>query len=453
MDNVDTISFIEDNFELYPGEKLKLFQYQKDILSCNSLFRIILKARQLGISTLIAMEALAKALLLPERTILFVSASDRQAKELLGHVYTMVYNLKRREDIPLMEESKETIRIKENNSRIISLPNNPNTIQGYRATDIYLDEYAIHENDKKILEAVLPSISHGGTLTIVSRPAGPRGEFYRIYKEAMSGKNNFIPFKIDYKQCPSKTYQKMIEEIEKTMDDISFREQYMCEFADESQSFFPYDLILPCVDDSISRPQPSMKLRFGIDFGTLVNSTVITIVEFKEDYVYLRDIIEFINVPYSVQLKSIANKIEELKPEAVNIDALGVGVRLKEELRTKHGSLIHGIESTPPYRNKIISDLKILFEDKKIRVPNNEKLLQQLHALRRTQTQYNKTTYKPSPTENYGKHDDFVWSLAMATAKKNLTQVRYFKMNDASQAPPTLNFNVFGEEDEDNINI
>jgi phage FluMu gp28-like protein len=449
--DVDIARFIEENFELFPNEPTTLFSYQKDILACKAIFRIILKARQLGISTLIAMEALAKAILIPERTILFVSASDRQAKELLNYVYKMIYNLKRKVDIPLSEEAKETVKIKENNSRIISLPNNPNTIQGYRATDVYLDEYAIHENDKKILDAVLPSISHGGTLTIVSRPAGPRGEFYRIYKEATEGKNNFVPFKIDYTQCPSERYQQMIQEIKNTMDEISFREQYMCEFADESESYFPYGLLIPCVDADLAAPRSNMNLKFGIDFGTKVNSTVITIAEFRDDYIYVRDLIEFINMPYSSQLTFINSKIEELKPKSVNIDAFGVGIRLKEELTAKHGTLIKGIELTGDFKAKIISDVRILFEDKKIRIPDNDKLLQQLHALERVKSgTYLK--YEPGNTEDYGKHDDFVWSLAMTTARKTSPQTRYFKTNDMTSASPIYSIGI-NDEDEDSINI
>jgi len=422
--------FIEENFELSPGEKIKLYPYQKDILLCKSKFRIINKSRQVGISSLVAWEALAYALLKPNQTILFISVSERQASELMNYVKRVLYNLKRKERIILLEETKTLIRF-DNNSRIISLPNSPTTVQGFRADRIYIDEFALFENDKRMLEAILPSISHGGYITLISRPFGTRGEFYRLWKEAKQNKNNFVPFEIPYKECPSQTFQEMIKEIKKTMDEVSFRESYCCEFVDEASSFFPYELILSCVDENITHPRPEMCLRIGVDFGRKQNSTVITVTEVKGGMFIVRQIKEFLGVSYTAQLMYLNKRIKELKPEIVNVDEFGVGIRLFEELREKHGSLINPIQLTAPTKDRLITDLRILFEDKKIRIPRNEKLLQQLHALKKT-IKGGYIKWEPGKTEDFGKHDDYVWSLAVAVAQKPVPQLKYFKVGEVS---------------------
>ena len=82
----EIVELIEKYFELEPGKPIKLFDYQKEILECDAKFRLILKARQLGISSVIAWEALAYALLYPNQTILLVSVSERQARELMNYV-------------------------------------------------------------------------------------------------------------------------------------------------------------------------------------------------------------------------------------------------------------------------------------------------------------------------------------------------------------------------------
>jgi len=441
--------FIEDYFELNPGEKLKLHDYQREFLECPSKFRLVLKARQVGISSVVAWEALAYALLEPRLTILFVSASHRQAIELLNYVKRILSNLRLKKPIPTLEETKQSI-IFENGSRIISLPNNPNTIQGIRAHRVYIDEFAIMDNDRKILEAILPSISLGGYVTIISRPFGQRGEFYRLVKEAREGKNEFTLFEIPWTRCKYKPYRDNVEKLKKIFEPASFRETFCCEFIDETRSYFPYELMLPCVDETLTQPRPGMDLRFGIDFGRKQNSTVITIVESKGDYFYVRHIKEFLGISYTTQLSYISRKINDLQPSIVNVDEFGVGVRLFEELREKHGSIIVPVGLSNQVKNELITNLRILFEDKKIRIPRNEKLMAQLHALQR-KVSGGYIKWEPGKSEEWGKHDDYVWSLAMAVGKKYVPQISYFKIGESHELKgyiPEFKTSLFKEEEE-----
>lgn len=429
--------FIEDFFELNPDEELILHDYQREYLEEKSQFRLILKSRQVGISSVISWEALAYSLLYPNQTNLFVSASYRQAIELLNYVKRVLSNLRLKTNVPTTEETKQSL-IFENNSRIISLPNNPNTIQGIRAHRIYIDEFAIMDNDKKILEAILPSISLGGYVTILSRPYGKRGEFYRLVREARQNKNQFVLFEIPYTRCKHPGFQNMIRKLRKILDPISFRETYMCEFVDETRSYFPYELMLPCIDNNLTRPALGMDLIFGIDFGRKQNSTVISVIERRGDYQYVRQIKEFLGVGYTTQLSYMGKRIEDLKPKEVRVDEFGVGIRLFEELREKHGSIIIPVKFSNKIKQDMITDLRIVFEDKKIRIPKNDKLIAQLHALER---KYERgfIRWEPGKTEEFGRHDDFVWSLAMAVSKKYIPQTKHFRVGD--EHPDLRGFN------------
>lgn len=441
--------FIEDYFEIHPGERLVLHDYQRDLLESDAIMRIVLKSRQVGISSVMAWEALAHCLLEPNLTVLFVSASHRQAKELLSYVKGILSNLRLRGKIPTSEETKQSI-IFENHSRIVSLPTSPNTIQGIRAHRVYIDEYGIMDNDKEILEAILPSISHGGYVTIFSRPRGQRGEFHRLVQEARRGENDFVLFEIDYKRCKHKKFQEMIARIKKAMDPVSFAESYQCEFIDETRTFFPYEIMIPCIDNEMITPKLGMKLIFGIDFGRKQNSTVITIIEERNDYCYVRQIKEFLGISYSTQLSYINRRIEDLQPEEVRVDEYGVGVRLFEELREKHGNVIVPISFSNLNKNDMITNLRILFEDKRIRIPKDEKLLQQLHALQRKSVT-GRVRWEPGKTDKYGKHDDYVWSLAMAVTQKRAPQIQYFRMGETKEAPMFKTQSRIGMDDDDEL--
>lgn len=442
------LDFVKEYIQLNPGEPIKLHPYQENVLDCDARFRIILKARQVGISSIIAWEALAYALLHDNQTILLISTAERQATELLGYVKRALINLRLTENIKTLEESKTVLHF-DNGSRIISLPNSPNTVQGFRAHRIYIDEFGIFEGDRKMLDAILPSISHGGTLTLISRAHGQRGEFYRIWKEAKEGKNEFAIFTIPYTECKNKKYQEMIERIKKVMDMISFREQYICEFIDETQSYFPYDLLIPCIDDNLTQPREGQDLRIGIDFGKKINSTVITVIEFKNGIYLVRKLKEFLGVRYGTQLNHINRLIEDLKPNVVYVDEFGIGIRLTEELTDKWGSIIAPIGLNQEVKTNMITDLGILFEDKQIKIPRNEKLIAQLHALQR-KTSGGGIRWEPGKTEKFGKHDDYVWSLALALSKEETAPIPlYFESGDLPLREQKMRFMFTPEKEEE----
>jgi phage FluMu gp28-like protein len=421
--------FIEEHFELDPGKHVKLEFYQRDILECPNPFRIINKARQIGVSTVISWEALAYALLVPNQTILLISVSERQATELLAYIKRILDNFKLNNHVVLLEETKTHVRL-DNNSRIISLPNSVRTVQGIRANRVYIDEFSLFEQDKAMLDAIIPSISHGGCITIVSRPFGKRGEFYRIFNEAQLGKGNFTPFEIPWTSCNIGKYREGVELIRKGMDELAFQEQYNCQFLDEATSFFPYEILIPCLDENMTGPRDEMNLKFGIDFGRKINATVVTVVEFKENYRYVRHLKEFTGTNFSTQLQYINDRIKEWKPNNVTVDDFGLGMRLFEELREKHGGMINPAHLDVNTKNAMINELRMLFEDKKIRIPRNDKLLQQLHALLRSMSG-GVPKWEPGKTEDYGRHDDYVWSLCMAVCLGTINQLSYFIAGDA----------------------
>jgi phage FluMu gp28-like protein len=223
----------------------------------------------------------------------------------------------------------------------------------------------------------------------------------------------------------------MIPEIRKTMDDLEFRSSYCCEFIDERTSFFPFDLIYPSVNDDLSQnPQPWMDIRLGIDFGKKRNSTVIIAIQKNDGRYFIRNVEELKNVPYTPQLELIRQRIKEWNPNKVFIDAYGIGIRLHEELRASNGSIIIGVESNMENKDRMINDLKILFEDKRIELPRNEVLLSQLHSLEKLESGGPYARYKHEP----GKHDDYVWALAYGCQDYKVTLMKYARSGTVAGA-------------------
>ena len=178
-------------FELYP--------YQRQLLASRGAQRIIVKARQVGVSQLIAGEALFLAKHLEGVTILFVSRNLPAAQ----HLQRMVYRLMESDpNLPPVLRQNEAELVFGNDSVIRSLPATEDTGRTFAATAVYLDEFAHMPWADRIYQAVAPCAARGGRLTVISTPYGKANPFYRLWQESALGARSFQRFRIHWSDCP-----------------------------------------------------------------------------------------------------------------------------------------------------------------------------------------------------------------------------------------------------------
>jgi len=155
----------------------------------------------------------------------------------------------------------------------------------------------------------------------------------------------------------------------------------------------------------------------GIDFGKINDSTVLTCLEKCEDGKLIMRYLKEYRGDYNNQLNGKKNSIgiirliELINPAQVLVDATGAGEKLYEDMKRVFGSKIRGIKFTNTGKERMVTDLHIAFEDKRLRIMNDDKLIQELHNLERKSIAGSKRVRYEHPK---GKHDDYVWSLALA---------------------------------------
>lgn len=173
------------------------YPYQADFLRAHDTpRRIVLKARQIGFSQVIALEALYYGIYEPESTILLVSRSQDLAANLLRYCY-MTYNGLR--DAPGLVKENESEMGLANGSRIKSIPANRSTGRGFAASRIYLDEFAYAAYADDIYQSVSPAVSQGGSLTIGSTPDGEGNLFHSLWESGHELKRYHLPWYV----CPA----------------------------------------------------------------------------------------------------------------------------------------------------------------------------------------------------------------------------------------------------------
>ena len=82
------------------------------------------------------------------------------------------------------------------------------------------------------------AVSHG-RLVAMTTPFGRRGFFY---KEWSGGGPGWHRIKVTAEECP-RISDAFLEEERRSMPEWRFRQEYMCQFVDTDETFFPTELV------------------------------------------------------------------------------------------------------------------------------------------------------------------------------------------------------------------
>lgn len=199
--------------------------------------RVLLNCcRQSGKSTTTATKALHTALYKPKSLILCASPSLRQSQELFRKIRDDINAMK--EAPRLLEDNKLSLTL-ENYSRIVSLPGDQTTVRGYSGVTLVLLDEAAQVADE-FYSAILPMLMiNKGQLIAMSTPFGKRGFFY---DEWMNGGNDWTRIQVKAQECPRMT-EEQLEQQRRSMGDMFFRQEFLCEFTDTVEQTFSFDSI------------------------------------------------------------------------------------------------------------------------------------------------------------------------------------------------------------------
>jgi hypothetical protein len=155
--------------------------WQRRLLRSRSDKILVCCHRQNGKSTAAAALGIFTALDEPGALVLIVSASLRQSGELFRKVGTAYKALGT--PVPLVEDSATTLALA-TGSRVVSLPDSPDTIVGYSGPRLIIIDEAARTSDEtfKCLRPML--LASHGRIVALSTPHGQRGWFYEQWHDA-----------------------------------------------------------------------------------------------------------------------------------------------------------------------------------------------------------------------------------------------------------------------------
>ena len=180
---------------------LELFDYQREVLDAfrNNRYLVVLKARQLGLTTMAMAYALWMLLFRPGSNIVLVSKNQTtadKALELLDFMYQFLpESVKARG--PAVENNAakhHSYRFADGmTSQITSYAATKTVAAGQTASLVIWDEAALAEYQDEVLRTLMPTTDAGGSMIMFSTARGGHNTFANIFRNAQRGENQFKP--------------------------------------------------------------------------------------------------------------------------------------------------------------------------------------------------------------------------------------------------------------------
>ena len=184
-------------FNLYP------FQEKALKLIGDNPYSIILKSRQLGISTLSAGYALWLMLFHENKTVMALATTQATARNLVQKVQFMYENLPSWMKVEAVENNRLSLKLK-NSSRILAKSSSPDAARSEAVSLLIIDEAAFVENVAETWASAQQTLATGGGAIVLSTPNGTGNWFHQMWAKAETRQNDFLPIKLPWHLHPER---------------------------------------------------------------------------------------------------------------------------------------------------------------------------------------------------------------------------------------------------------
>lgn len=452
----------------FEGDYIKLDDVQISLINSLQPYIICSKARQLGFSTFcVAGRALVKAHLRPRFKSVISSYNLNEAKLKIRLAKELYEGIPERLKKKVISSHAFGMEFADGSS-IISLFNP----RGNQNCDVYFDEYA-HVPDQNDLYAGGYPIINGcrkgdKQLIIGSTPLGKIGKFFEIFSQdggLHTGYDRHIWFwwdstfyckdvrvarygDLDKRLSPAYCYptdervhlfatDRFKTAYAENSGDIEiFQQEYESYFCDESQSFFPFDLIaqrMRFFDFDQQAQFPSSledigkfakgRLFAGYDVGVTMNTSEFFVFDYrdKDDGFPETKFVQvfhksFKNISLTKQQRYL-EKFLKMYPNQIHgmlIDKQGIGFQMSTYLEEEYPSICRGETLSGPRKAELAWIMKSFFKDGKIELWPDRETRTQIHSIKQIMSSTGNIPRYDTDKNDKNHHADRFWGIALA---------------------------------------
>ena len=219
--------------------QFSLFPFQEKMLSLyrDNPYSIVLKSRQLGISTLSAGYSLWMMLFHKDKNILCIATKQETAKNMVTKVKFMYENLPSWLKIDASENNKLNLRLK-NGSQIKATSAASDAGRSEAVSLLIIDEAAFIENIGEIWASAQQTLATGGGCIAISTPYGTGNWFHQTWIRAENKENDFLPIKLPWFVHPERNQEWRDRQDELLGDPRMAAQECDCDFSTSGDIVF-----------------------------------------------------------------------------------------------------------------------------------------------------------------------------------------------------------------------
>ena len=386
--------------------------YQKKFFTNPTKRKIWVSSRQIGKSFCVAGILTFKALQKHNGLAICISVNSRSASEIISKCKQFAESVKVLSNNAITyTASFDTIRFS-NGSRIMSLPSTADSLRGWSAQCVVVDEASFVWKLDDILQGLAPTLTRDpdAELILTTTPAGKNGPFYELYNNALNDPQWYVQhttihdaiadgLKVDlnslHSLCP---------------DPDVFAQEYECTFLSEYSSMIDLNLI----DYYDELPKEMFTNYIGIDVGSTSDRTAMVTVKQAKDIAYIDDIVIMHKASYEDQLdmaKSLHNKNTY---KSGYVDKTGIGSAFSEFVEKKVCSQIKGLQFTVANKVPMFENLRSRIFDHTLKINRKFKSMIELdfNNVRRIVNEAGQVKYEAG--HNSQGHSDITSAIVLA---------------------------------------
>tara|TARA_Y100001972_G_scaffold60334_1_gene73836 strand:- start:1019 stop:2638 length:1620 start_codon:yes stop_codon:yes gene_type:complete len=223
----------------------KTYPFQDDCVKefNDHRFNIILKSRQLGLSTLVAAYSVWQAIFYKEKNILIIATKLAVAQNFIRKVKAAIKSLPSWLVLPeISANNKQQVEFT-NGSQIKAVPTSEDAGRSEALSLLIVDEAAFVRNFDELWMGLYPTLSTGGRAIVLSTPNGMGGQYYKLYTGADKKKNDFNPIKLMWDVHPERD-QTWFDKETQNMSARQIAQELLCDFATSGETFFTSEFMM-----------------------------------------------------------------------------------------------------------------------------------------------------------------------------------------------------------------
>jgi len=239
----------------------KTYDFQKEALKNfeDHRFNVVLKARQLGLSTVTAAYIVWMMLFHKEKNVLVLATKFGTAANLVKKVKTILKNCPSWVRIAQVSIDNRTSFELTNGSQIKASSTSGDAGRSEALSLLVIDEAAHVEGLDELWTGLYPTLSTGGRCIALSTPNGVGNWFHKTFIDASNGSNDFVPMTLPWDRHPDRD-REWFEKETKNMSRRQIAQELECNFNMSGETVFHPDKL-----DFLSQFVSDPKYKTGFD--------------------------------------------------------------------------------------------------------------------------------------------------------------------------------------------